>query len=219
MDQRLAQALLDLEIVSFGASTKNKTDSPSCLFRPRRLLSSPEMLDHIGGRLADTVLARCASRAVVGLASSGIAWASLAAARAKIPMLYVRKEAETGAGNDLVEGIPPADGRVVLIDDLLFRGHGKRAALRHLHAQGLVVTDIVVIIDRQLQRISDGPPLQDEFGLALHALIRMTDLVDYMTDRRAITARQLDALVADYRAHERWFPPDFMLRARARHTD
>jgi orotate phosphoribosyltransferase len=100
----------------------------------------------------------------------------------------------------------------VLVDDLLFTGQSKRAALRVLHEHGFVVTDIVVIIDRQLQRKSDGPSLQQEFGLELHALIRMTDIVDYMIERRAITPAQLEALVADYRACERWFPPDFMLR-------
>jgi orotate phosphoribosyltransferase len=134
-------------------------------------------------------------------------------------MLYVRKQPEPDTSNDMVEGIPPADRRIVLVDDLLFTGQSKRAALRLLRAEGLVVTDIVVVIDRQLQRKSDGPSLQDEFGLALHALIRMTEIVDYMIRRRAITARQLDALVADYRAHERWFPPDFMLRTPGRRAD
>jgi orotate phosphoribosyltransferase len=127
-------------------------------------------------------------------------------------MLYVRKQPEPDVSNDMVEGIPPTDRRVVLVDDLLFTGQSKRAAVRVLREHGFVVTDIVVIIDRQLQRKSDGPSLQQEFGLELHALIRMTELVDYMIERRAITPAQLEALVADYRACERWFPPDFMLR-------
>jgi len=212
MDLKLAQAIVDLEIPSFGRNQKNKSDSCSCLFRPRRLLSSPELLDHIGNRLAEAVLEKCSSRAVVGLATSGIAWAALAAARAKVPMLYVRKQPEPEVSNDMIEGVPPADRRVVLVDDLLFTGQSKRAALRLLREHGFVVTDVVVIIDRQLQRKSDGPSLQSEFGLEVHALIRMTDIVDYMIDRRAITPEQLDDLVADYRAFERWFPPDFMLR-------
>ena len=216
MDRRLAQAIIDLEIPYFGNSVKNKTDSLSCLFRPRRLLSSPEMLDYIGGRLADTVLQRCASRAVVGLATSGIAWASLAAARARVPMLYVRKQPEPEVSNEMVEGVPPPDRRVVLIDDLLFTGHSKRAALQLLGKHGFHVTDVVVIIDRQLQRKSDGPCLQDEFGVKLHALIEMTDIVDFMIERSAISDSQLSALIADYRTHERWFPPAFMMRERPR---
>ena len=212
IDLKLAQAIVDLEIPSFGRNQKNKSDSRSCVFRPRRLLSSPELLDYIGNRLADIVLEKCSSQAVVGLATSGIAWAALAAARAKVPMLYVRKQPEPDFGNDVIEGILPADRRVVLVDDLLFTGESKRAAVRLLREHGLVVTDIVVIIDRQLQRKSDGPPLQSAFDLEVHALIRMTDIVEYMIERRAITPEQLDDLVADYRAFERWFPPDFMLR-------
>ena len=212
IDLELARAIVDLEVPSFGRNQKNKSDSCSCLFRPRRLLSSPQVLDHVANRLADIVRDQCSSQAVVGVATSGIAWAALAAARAKVPMLYVRKQPEPDVSNDLIEGVPPADRRVVLVDDLLFTGQSKRAALRVLHEHGFVVTDIVVIIDRQLQRKSDGLSLQQEFGLELHALIRMTDIVDYMIERRAITPAQLEALVADYRACERWFPPDFMLR-------
>ena len=216
MDRRLAQAIIDLEIPYFGSATKNKTDSRSCLFRPRRLLSSPEMLDYIGRRLAETVLTRCASRTIVGLATSGIAWAALAATHAKLPMLYVRKEPDHDTGNDVVEGVPPPDRRVVLVDDLLFTGQSKRTALEVLGTHGFTVTDVVVIIDRQLQRKSDGPCLQDRFGIALHALIEMSDIVDYMIERAAISDHDLGALVADYGAHERWFPPAFMLRERQR---
>lgn len=212
IDLELARAIVDLGVPSFGPNQKNKSDSCSCVFRPRRLLSSPEMLDHIANRFADVVRNQCSSRAIVGVATSGIAWAALAASRAKVPMLYVRKQPEPDVSNDMIEGIAPADRRVVLVDDLLFTGQSKRAALRVLRAHGFVVTDIVVIIDRQLQRKSDGPSLQQQFGVELHALIRMTEIVDYMTERGAITPAQLEALVADYRACERWFPPDFMLR-------
>lgn len=213
IDLILAQAILDLEVPYFGQSQKNMSDSRSCLFRPRRLLSSPAMLDHIGSRLASVVLEQCSSQVVIGLATSGIVWAALAAVRARVPMLYVRKLPEPGTSNDMVEGIPPADRRLVLIDDLLFTGQSKRAALRVLQGLGFVVTDLVVVIDRQLQRKSDGPSLQEEFGLELHALICMTDIVDYMVDRGAITGEQLAGLRTDYRAFERWHPPAFMLRA------
>lgn len=212
MDLALAQAIVDLEIPSFGRNQKNKSDSCSCVFRPRRLLSSPAMLDHIGNRLAEVVLERCSSRAVVGLATSGIAWATLAADRAKVPLLYVRKQPEPETSNGMIEGIPPADRRVVLVDDLLFHGQSKRAAIHVLRERGFVVTDIVVVIDRELQRASDGPSLQSEFGLDVHSLICMTEIVDYMVERSAITPEQLADLVADYRAFERWYPPRFMRR-------
>ncbi len=211
-DLTLAQAILDLEVPYFGQSQKNKSDSQSCLFRPRRLLSSPAMLDYIGGRLASVVVGQCSSQVVVGLATSGIAWAALAAARARVPMLYVRKQPELETSNDMVEGVPPVDRRVVLVDDLLFTGQSKRAALRVLQEHDFVVTDLVVVIDRQLQRKSDGPSLQDEFGLKLHALICMADIVEYMVERGAITGEQLAELIADYRAFERWYPPAFMIR-------
>ena len=74
---------------------------------------------------------------------------------------------------------------------------------------GFQVTDILVVIDRQLQRKKDGPTLQDEFGLKLHALITMDEIVAHMVRQNAITDTQLRDLARDYRRFERWDLPEF----------
>ncbi|MEO1991410.1 MAG: phosphoribosyltransferase family protein, partial [Pirellulales bacterium] len=128
-DRRLAQAIIDLKIPRFGPNQKNKSDSPSCLFRPRRLLSSPEILSHVGQEIARVVLEKCSSQTIVGLATSGIPWAAIAAEKAGLPMLFVRKSIEPVESNDMLEGVIPKDNRVVLVDDLLFVGDSKRKAV------------------------------------------------------------------------------------------
>ena len=211
MDEILARALIDLEVPRFGPSQKNKGDSPSCRFEPRNLLSSPEMLRHIGERLAEIALSRCSGVALVGMATSGITWAALASLCSGLPMLYLRKAVEPGVSDRLLEGIPPVEGKLILVDDLIFDGQSKRRAIKSLDALGYRVSDVLVVIDRQLQRKDDGPPIEEAFDLKLHSLITMSEIVDYLLLRDSITPEQLAMLVGDYRMYDRWKLPDFAL--------
>lgn len=209
MDDTLAKAIIDLKVPRFGSNQKNKGDSPSCRFEPRNLLSSPEVLRLIGQRMAQVVKTRCTGHAVVGMATSGIAWAALASSYSGLPMLYVRKALEPDVSENLLEGIPPSKGPLILIDDLIFDGHSKRRAITTLQQLGFQVSDVVVIIDRQLQRKNDGLPVEKAYKLKLHSLITMSDVVDYMLDHNQITSEQMQMLIDDYTRYERWTMPRF----------
>ncbi len=126
-----------------------------------------------------------------------------------MPVLYVRKSIEHKVSDTLVEGIRPVDGKVVLIDDLIFAGEVKRGTIEQLQEDGIEVTDVVVVVDRQLQRKNDGPSLQEQFGVNLHSLITMSQVVDYMREADVITEGFLERLREDYRRFERWHMPSF----------
>jgi orotate phosphoribosyltransferase len=209
MDRYLAEAIIRLDVPQFGPSEKNKGDSPSCRFEPRHLLSSPDTLRYIGKHLADIVAKQCTGSTVVGMATSGIAWAALASNYSGVPMLYIRKAPEPGVSEKLLEGIAPESGDLILIDDLIFDGRSKIQAIESLREMGYRVSDVVVIIDRQLQRKKDGPPLSEAYDLRLHAMITMAEVVDYMQARDKITDAQLANLIDDYRMYERWDLPCF----------
>ena len=210
MDERLARTLIDLCVPQFGVNTKNKNDSPSCRFEPRNLLSDPAMLEYIGNKIAEVALNQCSGSALVGMATSGIAWAAMASVYSGLPMLYVRKSIEHLVSDKLIEGVSPDNKKIILVDDLLFAGESKREALDILINHGYQVTDIVVIIDRELQRKEDGPRLQDQYNLRLHALITMSDIVDYMIEQKAISDQQRIQLISDYQMFDRWDMPRFV---------
>lgn len=159
--------------------------------------------------MARVIKAQCNGTAVVGMATSGISWAALASLYSGLPMLYLRKAIEPGVSENLLEGIPPAEGPLILIDDLIFHGDSKRKSISALRELGFQVSDVVVIIDRQLQRKKDGPPVEAAHQLNLHSLINMTEIVDYMSAHNAITPSQLKMLVSDYTSFERWTMPGF----------
>ncbi len=213
----MAQAIIDLKVPYFGESLKNKGDSRSCLFDPRKLLSSPKILEHIGKKIAHMAKTECRGGALIGMATSGIAWAAVASFFSDLPMLYVRKKLEKQMSSRYIEGIPPKDKKLILVDDLLFAGESKSEAIEIIHEHGFKVTDVIVIIDRQLQRKKDGPSIQNKYHLKLHVLITMSEIVEYMVKNHSITELQLSNLVDDYQRFERWEIPTFAKKAANKH--
>ena len=208
-DRFLASLIVELGLIQFGPNEKNKNDSPSCLFDPRKLLSSPEAVKHISDWIANISIHKASASAIVGMATSGIAWATAASVKSQQPLLYVRKSIEKGVSSKLVEGIPPEDRRVILVDDLIFAGESICQALEILQSHELEVTDVVVIIDRQLQRVCDGPSVAQRAGIQFHSMINMSDIVDFLIETENINAQQLKDLIRDYRRFKRWDMPRF----------
>lgn len=209
VDTILLENIVNLKVPYFGKNLKNKGDSRSCLFDPRKLLSSPQILLYIGKKIAKIAREKCTGNNLVGMATSGIAWAAVASIYSDMPMLYIRKKLEKQTSSKYIEGIPTKDKKVILIDDLLFAGESKAEAIDILHEHEFKVTDIIVIIDRQIERKKDGPTLEKRFNLKLHTLVTMSEVVEYMKQTKTITKGQLENLIEDYRKFERWDMPDF----------
>ncbi len=210
MDTILSKTIVEFKVPFFGKNLKNKSDSRSCMFDVRRLLHSPLIIKHVGKRMAQIVKNKCSGKTLIGIATSGLPWATITSVYTNVPMLYVRKKIEEHMSNKLIEGILPEDKRLILIDDLLFAGESKRQSIEIIKEHGYEVTDIIVIVDRQLQRKKDGLPIQEKYGVKLHSLIKMEEIVECMIKKKGITKKQLKKLIDDYRRFERWDMPKFV---------
>lgn len=209
MDISLARMIVDLEVPFFGQNLKNKGDSRSCLFDPRKLLSHPFVLQYIGKKIAKIAKTKCKGNTLIGLATSGIAWGAVASIYSGLPFLYIRKKLEKKMSAKYIEGVIPKKAKLILVDDLIFAGESKAESIEIIKNHLLEVTDIIVIIDRQLQRKQDGLTIEQKHHIALHSLITMEEIVTYMQKEQKITHEQLVSLIADYRRFERWYLPKF----------
>ncbi len=152
---------------------------------------------------------QCKGNTLIGLATSGIAWGAVSSIYSGLPFLYLRKKLEKKMSAKYIEGIIPKNAKLILIDDLIFAGESKDESIEIIKNHSLEVTDIIVIIDRQLQRKKDGPDIEKKHNVTLHSLITMEEIVAFMQRTRTITADQTHALVDDYRRYERWCLPLF----------
>jgi orotate phosphoribosyltransferase len=209
MDTYLIKQIVQLGVPIFGTDMRNKKDSSSCMFDPRLLMSVPDILHHVGKQFAQIIAEKCEGTALMGIATGGIPWAITASMYSGLPALYIRKELERHMSKKHIEGIPPKEKTVILVDDLLYRGNSKNKTLVLLKEHGYTVKDILLVIDRQIQRKDDGPSLQEKWGLRLHSLVTMDEIVQYMIETQTITDEQLERLRADYQKYERWDIPSF----------
>jgi uridine monophosphate synthetase len=90
-------------------------------------------------------------------------------------MIYPRKEAKDYGTKAAIEGEYHDGETAVVIDDLATTGGSKFEAIEKLTGAGLKVKDVVVLIDRQ----SGARESLEKAGFHLHAVLTITDLLDY----------------------------------------
>ena len=128
---------------------------------------------------------------IVGIPTAGISFASIAAYQLKKPFLYVRTtERQHGRGRS-VEGILLPGNRVLLMDDLITKGGSILKAAEAVRAEGGVVTDAVVLMDRE----EDGKLNLAKDGIKLHYLLTTSELARKLHDMDAITLEQLSIML------------------------
>jgi len=128
---------------------------------------------------------------IAGIPTAGISFASIAGYHLKKPFLYVRStEREHGRGRQ-VEGILLPGDRVLLMDDLITKGGSILKAAEAVRAEGGVVTDAVVLMDRE----ENGKQNLVKDGIKLHYLLTTSELARKLHDMDAITKEQLDTIL------------------------
>ena len=137
----------------------------------RRLISDPEAL-----RLAAEAYASAAEGAVydriAGIPAAGLPLATAASLHLGKPMVWPRMPAkEHGTGNR-VEGEFEKGERLLLLDDLITTGASKLEAAEILRGEGLVVDELVVLIERGKQGRKD----MEAAGIKLRAFIHVREL-------------------------------------------
>ena len=90
-------------------------------------------------------------------------------------MIYPRKEVKSYGTKAEIEGEYHADETVVVTDDLATTGGSKFEAIEKLTGVGLVVKDVVVLVDRQ----SGAKESLEQAGYNLHAVLTITQLLDH----------------------------------------
>jgi orotate phosphoribosyltransferase len=128
---------------------------------------------------------------IVGIPVAGIPFASVVAFNLKKPFLYVRKGARLHGRERRIEGIIAPGNRILSIDDLVTTGLSLQKAAKAIIAEGGMVTDAVVLIDRQ----EGGKEKLARSGIKLHALLSITEIVSTLHELGTIDQEQLKTIL------------------------
>lgn len=185
--RELSELLHGIGVVRFGEFTlKDGRRSPFYLDM-RVLVSHPAAL----ARVARALLQRAADLRydrLAGLPYAGLPLAVAMSLIAERPMIYVRKEAKDHGTRQLIEGEYAPGERALMVDDVVTSGGAKLDAVTPFRDAGLVVEDVVVIVDR-----SDGAAAAlAAAGLRLHSVLDVRSLLAHLRALGAVPAADVD---------------------------
>jgi uridine monophosphate synthetase len=152
----------------------------------RVVISHPEVLAEVG-RLIAAEVARCRADRIAGIPYAGLPLAVAASLAGGLPLVYPRREAKDYGTKRRIEGTFHPGERVVVVDDIVTDGASKLEAIEPLEAAGLVVEDLVVLIDRE----QGGRERLAVKGYRLHAVLTVSACFDALGAARLVDTATL----------------------------
>jgi uridine monophosphate synthetase len=172
--KKLADELLEAGCIKFGEFTLKSGLKSPIYIDLRRIITSPRLLEQVGTAYIP-LLKKLRFDRIAGLPYAAIPIATAISLAGDYPMIYPRKEVKAYGTRAEIEGEYHAGERVVIIDDLATTGGSKFEAIEKLSGAGLVVRDVVVLVDRQ----SGASESLAEAGVAMHAVLTIGELLDH----------------------------------------
>jgi uridine monophosphate synthetase len=183
----LADALLEAGCIKFGEFTLKSGLKSPIYIDLRRIITYPKLLQQIADAYLP-VLRPLSFDRIAGLPYAAIPIATAISLAGNYPMIYPRKEAKSYGTKAEVEGEYHAGETVVIIDDLATTGGSKFEAIEKLTGAGLIVKDVVVLVDRQ----SGAKESLAQAGYSMHAVLTIGQLLKYWEENGKVEKGKIE---------------------------
>lgn len=184
----LADELLTAGCIKFGDFTLKSGLKSPIYIDLRQIITYPKLLEQIG-RAYLPLLETLTFDRIAGLPYAAIPIATAISLAGNYPMIYPRKEAKAYGTKADIEGEYHAGETAVIIDDLATTGGSKFEAIEKLTGAGLLVKDVVVLVDRQ----SGAKESLEQAGYSMHAVLTISDLLDHWESAGKVERERINA--------------------------
>jgi uridine monophosphate synthetase len=183
----LADNLLDAGCIKFGEFTLKSGLKSPIYIDLRQIISYPKLLADVAQAYLPIISSLQFSR-LAGLPYAAIPIATAISLAGNYPMIYPRKEAKAYGTKAEIEGEFHAGETALVIDDLATTGGSKFEAIEKLTGAGLLVKDIVVLVDRQ----SGAKESLEQAGYSMHAALTIGQLLDHWEETGKVERGKID---------------------------
>jgi uridine monophosphate synthetase len=191
MNEKIAKALADINVVKFGEFTL-ASGLVSPIYVDLRILPSyPDAMGVVSEELVK-VVKKLKPEVVAGAETAGIPLATAISLKTKIPMIYVRKRPKSYGRGEQIEGVLEKDAKVILIDDMATNAYSKIKFIEGIKHSGGVVEDVLIVLDRG----QGGVEALAKENVKLHSLITLKELLEYMKGKNLIDDGKYDEVLA-----------------------
>ena len=151
----------------------------------RTIISNPQLFDKVLNAYGEILMTLQFDR-IAGIPYGSLPTATGLALQLNRPMIFPRKEVKAHGTRKLVEGHYEPGETVVVVDDILISGNSAIEGAEKLQSVGLLVEDIVVLIDH-------GQAVQDRLaasGYRSHSVLNIMDIAQVLRESDRIDAEQ-----------------------------
>ncbi|MCW3982465.1 MAG: orotate phosphoribosyltransferase [Candidatus Bathyarchaeota archaeon] len=191
---KIANILFKLDAVKFGVFQLSSGKASPYYVDLRIIPSFPdafrEICDYYAQHITQEVGLKNFDR-IAGIPLAGIPFASQIAYNLRKPFIYIRKDIKLHGRERRVEGILISGDRVLLLDDLLTTGLTLKNAAEAVRAEGGVVTDAVVFLDRE----EGGRALLEKEGIKLHPMLKISEVANTLFEIGALDKENLKTIL------------------------
>jgi len=187
----LVEGLLSMGCIQFGEFTLKSGLISPIYIDLRRLVAYPGWMTQVADAYIQQ-LAQLEFARIAGLPYAALPIAAAISLQGNYPMIYPRKDVKDYGTAAAVEGIYYPGETVVVIDDLATTGGSKFEAIEKLTEAGLIVRDVVVLIDRE----SGAKEALAAEGYQMHALFTLSQLLDHWETTERLPAEQIASVRA-----------------------
>jgi orotate phosphoribosyltransferase len=191
---KMANILFKIDAIKFGVFKLSSGKASPYYVDLRVIPSFPDAFREICDFYAEYITSQIGVKnfdRMAGVPLTGIVFASQVAYNLKKPFVYVRKGVRLRGRERRVEGVLVSGERVLLIDDLVTTGLTVKKAAEAVRAEGGVVTDAVVFLDRE----EGGNQMLEKNGIKLHRLLKISEVANTLYDLGAIDQENLKTIL------------------------
>ncbi len=165
----------ELGIIKFGNFIlKSGIESPFYVdLRP--LASSPQLLKTLANQLLDLV-EKSPFELICGVPYAALPMGTTMSLASGTPLIIKRKENKGYGTKRMVEGIYHDGQNCLLVEDVITSGQSLLETIEEVEREGLKVTDIVVVLDRE----QGGIQKLKEKGYSVHTLFTINEVIDLL---------------------------------------
>jgi len=156
----------------------------------RALVSHPLVLRDAARALAQ-VLAPLTFDRIAAIPYAALPIGTAVALEMNRPMIYPRREKKDYGTGRVIEGEFNAGETAVVIDDVITTGASKIEAIEPLVEAGLVVRDIVVLIDRE----QGGAAELESRGFRVHAPLKIRGMMQTLKEVDKVSEQEYDEVM------------------------
>ena len=188
----LINTLFNIGAITFGQNVTLNSGlaSPHYYIDMRVIVSYPNVLRKISEHMWEKIKDKECDF-ICGVPYAGLPIATAMSLNNNKPMLMRRKEKKDHGRKKTIEGVYKPGQKVIIVEDLFTTGSSTIETIVDLEKEGLIVTEIVILIDRQ----QGGVQRLQKMGYPVHVVFLLDEIINQLLAEKKITRKKSEAVL------------------------